>query len=55
MSTIYPECPGSDAPYRLITADVLLRHELDEEEEEDEDDDTEENDDDEESDDGYSE
>jgi len=37
MSTIHPECPGSDPSDRLEGADALLRQEPDEEEDEEED------------------
>ena len=37
MSTIHPECPGSDTSYRLEAADALLRQEPDQEEDEEED------------------
>ncbi|MGC1648486.1 MAG: hypothetical protein WA741_21935 [Candidatus Sulfotelmatobacter sp.] len=56
MSSIHPECPGSD-PSDRVPADVLLRQEPDEEEDEEEDDGDgkKEDDDDADKDDGYSE
>jgi hypothetical protein len=39
MSTIHPECPGSDPSCRLEAADALLRQEPDQGEEDDEEED----------------
>jgi hypothetical protein len=58
MSSIHPECPGSDPSGHSVAADVRVREVPDEDEEEDENDDQEkekEDDDDDDTDSGYSE
>jgi len=56
MSSIHPECPGSDPSGHSVAAEVLVREAPDEDEEENEDDHKKKEDDDEDDeDDGYSE